>query len=141
MGKKIYFKNLFVPFCSDWTNIRLVKKHFTLDPTVDYGQCLLVEEDNEMQLNENELLCADIRLHVLDYYKRSQSYLWKPNVGDEVFWVTLLDPSAVLQPRVKSAIHAANMRYYHANCFRSRKEAETLLEIILFILRKYHKLP
>lgn len=136
-----YYLNDYVPCCSDWTNIGLVKKHFALDPTVDYGKCLLVEEDNEMQLNENEFLCADIRLRVLDYYKRSQSYLWEPSVGDKVFWVTLPDPSAVLQPLVKSAIHAADMIYYHANCFRSRKEAETLLEIILFVFRKYKKLP
>lgn len=136
-----YYLNDYVPCCSDWTNIGLVKKHFALDPTANYGKCLLVEEDNEMQLNENELLCADIRFRVLDYYKRSQSYLWEPGVGDEVFWVTLPNPSAVLQPRVKSAIHAAGMIYYHANCFRSRKEAETLLEIILFVLRKYKKLP
>ena len=64
-----YYLNDYVPCCSDWTNIGLVKKHFALDPTVDYGKCLLVEEDNEMQLNENELLCADIRIYKCQFQR------------------------------------------------------------------------
>lgn len=141
MARKNYYFNVYVPNCTDLVNMGLTKSPFALDETVDYGKCLLSEENNEAQLYEDRLMCAEIRFKVLQFYKNSQSFLWHPTKDDEVFWVTFPDQAAILQPRVKNSTDAADQYNYVGNCYRSRKEAETLLEIILFVLKKYKKLP